>query len=119
MNDSVPYVDLSMMPLPPKCAVICRDIEELDIFFANLQEQIPECLYWDYDEIKNLWHYYGDKTGFTLFDCDDEVPGSMTYCDYDWFVSEGYAVIELSSLLNTADIEESDLPFIALFGGVL
>lgn len=119
MNDSIPYVDLSMMLQSPKCAVICRDIEELSIFFLNAQNQLPEHLYWNYDEIKDLWGCYGDNTGFTTYSYEGVVPGPITYCNEGWFVSEGYAIIELSDLLNTTDIEESDQPVSALFGGIV
>ena len=117
--DGIPYVDLSVMLQPHKCAVVCRDVEELNIFYLNAQKQLSGYLQWDHEDIRDVWDYYKDRTGFTLFADDGVEPSSMSYCSDDWFVGDGYEIIELSDLCNILEIEESDQPVSALFGGIV
>lgn len=117
MSKKYMYADLSRMTSLPKCAVMCRNIEELKSFYENVKRQLDKFLYWDFDEILMLWERYREITGFTLFVSDSE-PGSMSYCDEDWFRKSGYELIEFSDLCDVADIEESDQPVAVLLGGV-
>lgn len=115
----IPEIDLSRMTELPKCSVLCRNTEELDVFFANAQKQLGQFLYWDYDDILDLWNLYKDKTGFTLFVGDYTEPDSMSYCDEEWFRKNGYDIIEFSDIAATPDIEESDEPVGFLLGGIV
>lgn len=117
MSKNFMYANLSRMTSLPKCAVMCRNNEELEAFYENAKRQLGKFLCWDFDEILNLWCRYREITGFTLFVSDSE-PGSMSYCDEDWFRRSGYELIEFSDLCDVADIEESDQPVAVLFGGV-
>ena len=106
----IPEINLSRMTETPMCAVICRDTDELKIFFSNAQRQLGKYLRWDYNDIRNIWENYGGSTGFTLFVSRDSVSDSMSYCYEDWFARNGYENIELSDLCAIKDIEESDKP---------
>lgn len=107
-------VDLSIMVRCPKCAVMCRNIEELTLFYEDVQQQLGQFVYWSFNEILDLYDAYKDKTGFTLF-ADADEPGSMSYCYEEWFIREGYEIVEFSSLTPSAEIEESDIPVESLF----
>lgn len=112
-------IDLSRMAELPKCSVLCRNTEELYMFFANAKQQFGQFLHWDYDDILLLWENYEDKTGFTLFAGNYAKPGSMSYCYEEWFHKSGYDVIEFSDLATIPDIEESDESVDSLFGGMI
>lgn len=111
---NIPEIDLSRMLELPKCAVICRNIEELEIFYANATQQLGEYLYWDFDDALGLWNNYEDKTGFTLFAGSDS-PSSMSYCNEEWFRGNGYEIIELSDIAYIPDIRESEATLDTLF----
>lgn len=114
MNENFVYADLSRMLELPKCAVLMRTEDEARAFFHNSVQQIAEYVHWDLEDVLGLWNIYKEKTGFTLFLSYDE-PESISYCDEGWFRDEGYEIVEFSSLCNTADIEESEMPLDILF----
>ena len=116
MSEDFMYADLSRMLELPKCAVLCRTEDDVRALYENAKQQIPGHLYWDFDDMLGLWNYYREKTGFTLITGSE--PDSMSYCYEEWFMGEGYELIELSDLTNVAEIEESDQSVEFLFGGV-
>lgn len=103
------YVDLSRMVQQPKCAVMCRTEGDAVTFLYNLIEQFPEYVFWDKNDILNIWSNYQDKTGFTLM-LSDEEPTSVSYCREEWFRNTGYELIEFEVLANPVEIEESEMP---------
>lgn len=109
-------IDLSRMTQEPKCAVICRTIDDLYVFFENAQQQLGQFVRWSRDKAVLLWGSYKEKTGFTLFTRTG--PDLMTYCNEEWFRENGYEIIEVSDLISILDIDESDVSVYFLFGGV-
>ena len=112
----IPEIDLSRMLELPKCAVICRSVEELELFHEFASKQLAEHMYWDFKFIHRIWDDYEENTGFTLFDGDGSGPHSMTYCYEAWFRDHGYEIIEFSDLCNIPDIQESEASLDTLFG---
>lgn len=111
---SYPELDLSRMFELPKCAVRCRTREDAKALVANFDTQYPGMA--DYFDPENPDWDYGDETAYTLFYSDEDEPTSLSRTDFGWFEEEGYEVIEFSELLNTTEIEESDMPIESLFG---
>lgn len=111
---SIPEIDLSRMLESPKCAVICRSLEEVEIFYINASKQLSAYIPWDFDDIQMLWSTYKGNTGFTLFVSRNE-PESVSYCNEGWFKAEGYELIELSDITPFLEIMESELSFDILF----
>ena len=111
-------VDLYRMTILPKCAVICRTEEELNMFFENAKMQIFEYAEWlDSDTIHRMWDLYKENTGFTLFVGSSSTPSGMSYCKEEWFRNEHYEIVEFSDLCTQQDIAESDENLSVLFGG--
>ena len=109
-------IDLSRMMERPKCAVLCRSVEELELFYSAAESELSEYLHWDCGFIHTLWNEYKENTGFTLFESNNDGPYSMTYCYEAWFRDRGYELIEFSDLCNIPDIDESEVSLDVLFG---
>ena len=112
---SYPELDLSRMFELPKCVVRVRTLEDAKTLIANFRKQYPGKS--DYFDMADPgWGEYGEDTAYTLFYSDEDEPTELSRTDYEWFVEDGYELIELSELLNTTEIEESDMPIESLFG---
>ena len=117
MSDMV-RVDLSRMMQGPKCAVACRSLDDVDLFLENFKEQFPECVKgWSIQRARIYWNNYESHTGFTTFGPFDVFEGHLSYCSTEWFLEHGYEVIELSDMIDSPEIEESDCMIDMLFGG--
>lgn len=103
-----------MMSLP-KCAVMCRNVEELSLFYEAAKQQFAHLMFWDSEVIIGLWNVYGEQTGFTLF-VDEAESASMSYCYEEWFRGNGYEIVEFSDIACVVEIEESEAPIESLFG---
>lgn len=116
MSENFVYADLSRMMKAPRCAVLCRDVEEFQLFYDNAKEQLAEYMQWDSDFAHSIWEEYDWNTAFTLFESNDDGPYSMTYCYEAWFRDHGYELVEFADLCNVVDIEESEKSFDFLLG---
>ena len=114
------YVDLSRMKELPRCAIMCRTEDDVRLLFYNGMKQLSKHMSWRrLEDILIAWDVYGEKTGFTLFYAESTAVRSMSYCREDWFKENGYEIVEFSSLTDTTDIDESDVPPNFLFGGII
>jgi hypothetical protein len=115
-----PTVDLSRMVENPPCVIHVSSLEEAKTVIYNAKNQFPERVKnWDI-ETKNHWGVYEKDTGYTMFYEGEDKPTTMSYSDIQWFEENGYEVIEFAELLGSiVDIEESDQPVAALFGGAI
>lgn len=114
-EQTVAEVDLSRMIDLPRCAVMCRNKEELESFYEVAKHQLSRFMHWDFEEITGLWNVYDEQTGFTLFDTDRR-RSFMSYCDEEWFRRKGYEIVEFSDIAYVVEIEESETPLESLFG---
>ena len=118
MKRNTQYVDVFRMLEAPKCAIICRTIEDACLLYDSISCQLPEySTLWSPDDLEYVWNVNESKTGFSLYSWDNE-PEPLSYCDEEWFRGEGYVIIEFSDLCDIPDLEEGDLPIGFLLGGV-
>lgn len=112
-----PELDLSRMFELPRCAVRVRTPEDAETLIANFRNQYPgKAKYFRMDDTG--WDEYEEDTAYTLYYPDEDDHGTLSRTEYDWFEEQGYEIIEFSALLDTAEIEESDMPLESLFGAI-
>ena len=115
MSESFHCVDLSRMLEHPKCAIQVSTEDEAKWFLQNAKEQFPErTANW---VSHNNYGVHKERTCYTLFYSGDTKPTNLSYAHDQWFIENGYVVIQLSELAGCmTEIEESDTPLSVLLG---
>lgn len=111
---SYPELDLSRMFELPRCAVRVRTLEDAKTLIDNFYKQYPDRA--TYFSLEDPGWDSGPDTAYTLFYSDEDEPTSLSRTDYEDFLADDYEVIEFSELMNTVEIEESDMALTDLVG---
>ena len=115
MSNHYGFVDLSRLIEAPRCAVFFQTVEEVECFYYNCESQLGDyCLFWALEDMTDRWEN-DNSAGFTFMTGSE--PEDMTWSGKDWFIEEGYEIIEFSDLANPVEIAESDQPISLLIGG--
>ena len=118
--DNYPIVDLSIMIQQYKCAIRVTSKEDACAVVANAMHQFPgRTMHWSGET-----HYdRADENGlcYTMFFEGYDTPTHMSCTKSQWFVENGYHIIDFAELVSNAaeDLEESDQAIDVLIGACL
>lgn len=104
----MPEIDVSRMFEHPKCAIRCRTFEDANALCNSVLNRDPK-MAGHFGDMYTAWDY-GGRTCYTLFYSTSLSPQGLSRTNVEWFLENGYEVIEFSDLASFSDpdIEESD-----------
>lgn len=104
----MPEIDVSRMFQYPKCAIRCRTFEDARALCNSMYTNYSK-MAGHFGDTYTAWDY-GDRTCYTLFYSTSSSPQGLSRYNVEWFLENGYEVIEFSDLASFSDpdIEESD-----------
>lgn len=115
------YADLSMAVNNRNCVIKCNGFDEMMIFKENVLEQFPEYYgtfpferVWE-DTVSKFDYRYHNSVCFGFEVAFDGTPRTG-FCDEEWYVEQGFEIIELSSILECSEISEANTDINLLFG---
>lgn len=113
-----PRLDLSPLLGSGKFVVYCRTVYEAECLLAEMKRSYPDkCTRWDFPHVN--WYDTSDEG--QLYFPDINNAENIQYCwnSVDYSEINEYTVVECNSLfMDYVEISESDMPIIALVGGV-